>query len=179
MVNILLRRCAGCTPRKLSSREGRGNKYERPCSPNTWSTKQLGHGKGTKTQAQLSLRLWGVPDYLNLSGLDLGSACNPGPTSGSSRQSNQEPEQYRLGKHTRHEQGQTQCAWDTGRTPHTRQWYLFAVFLPPHRTNEQVSLKNCPPPPALVRAKIRHWRDQQTEEAKTEGTTLEVTDAID
>jgi len=25
---------------------------------------------------------------------------------------------------------------------------------------------------------IRHWRDQQTEEAKTEGTALEVTGAI-
>ena len=40
--------------------------------------------------------------------------------------------------------------------------------------------KKCPPlPPLCVRAEIRHWRDQQTEEAKTEGTTLEVTGAID
>ena len=37
-----------------------------------------------KTQAQRSLRLCGVPENLNLSGLDLGSALNPRPTSGSS-----------------------------------------------------------------------------------------------
>ena len=30
-----------------------------------------------------------------------------------------------------------------------------------------------------VRAEIRHWRDQQIEEAKTEGTALEVTGTID
>ena len=43
---------------------------------------------------------------MNLSGLDVGSACNAGPTSDSSQQSNLEPEQCRLGKHTRREQGQ-------------------------------------------------------------------------
>ena len=47
-VNILLRRCAGCTHRKLSSRDGRGKKYEQPCSPNTWSTEQLRHGRAQK-----------------------------------------------------------------------------------------------------------------------------------
>ena len=53
---------------------------------------------GHKTQAQPSLRLWGVPENLNLSGLDLGSAHNPGPASDSSQQSNLEPEQGRLEK---------------------------------------------------------------------------------
>ena len=48
MVNILLRRCAGCTPRKLSSRDRRGKKWERPCSPNTWSPERLRSGKGSK-----------------------------------------------------------------------------------------------------------------------------------
>ena len=56
---------------------------------------------------------------------------------------------------------------------------LFAASLPPHSMTEQVSLKKCPPPPPCVRVEIRHWRDQQTEEAKTEGTALEVTGAID
>ena len=56
---------------------------------------------GRKTQAQPSLCLCGVHKNLNLSGLDLGSACKPGPTSDSSRQSNLESEQCRLGKHTR------------------------------------------------------------------------------
>ena len=35
-------------------------------------------------QAQRSLCHCGVPDNLNLSGIDLGSACNPGPTLDSS-----------------------------------------------------------------------------------------------
>ena len=60
-------------------------------------------------QAQQSLHLRGLPEYLNLSGLDLGSAHNPGLASDSSPQSNLEPKQCRQGKHTRHEQGQTQC----------------------------------------------------------------------
>ena len=72
-------------------------------------------------QAQLSLRLCGVPEYLNLSGLDLGSAYNPGPASDSSRQSNREPKQCRQGKHTLREQGQTQCGRDSVSMPHTRQ----------------------------------------------------------
>ena len=53
--------------------------------------------------------------------------------------------------------------WDTAST---HQCYLFAVFLPPHSTSAQVSLKKCPPLPPCVREDIRHWRDQQTEEAK-------------
>ena len=63
--------------------------------------------EGHKTQAQQSLHLCGVPEYLNLSGLDLGSAYNPGPISESSWQSNLEPDQRRLGKHTHRERGQT------------------------------------------------------------------------
>ena len=56
-----------------------------------------------KTQAQPSLCLYGVPKNLNLRDLDLGSACTPGPTSDSSRQSNLEPEKYRPWKHTWHD----------------------------------------------------------------------------
>ena len=62
---------------------------------------------GCKTQAQPSLCFCGVPENLNLSGLDLGRACKPGPASDSSRQSNIEPEQCRLGKHTGRKRGQT------------------------------------------------------------------------
>ena len=47
---------------------------------------------GHKMQAQPSLHLCGVPENLNLRGLDLGSACNPGPASESSQRSNLEPE---------------------------------------------------------------------------------------
>ena len=46
------------------------------------------------------------------------------------------------------ELGQTQCGPYTKVTPHTYQWYLFMVFLPPHNTSEQVSLnKSSPSPP--------------------------------
>ena len=38
-------------------------------------------GEGTKMQAQPSLGLCGVSENMNLSGLDLGSACNSGPAS--------------------------------------------------------------------------------------------------
>ena len=134
-VIIRLRRGASCTPRKPSSRDGRGDKSQRPRSPNTRATRTW---EGHKTQAQPSLCLCGIPQYLNLSSLDLESACNPGPASDSSRQNNLEPEQCRLGKHTRCEWGQIQCGQDTGST---RQSYLFSVLLPPHSTTEQVSLK--------------------------------------
>ena len=120
--------------------------------------------EGHKMQAQPSLCLCGVHEYLNLSSLDLRSEYSPGPASESSQKSNLEPKQCRQGKHTRREWGQTQCSRDTAST---LQCYLFAASLSPHSTTEQVSLKKCLPPPPCVRAEIRHWRDQQTEEAKT------------
>ena len=65
-----------------------------------------------------------------------------------------------------HEWGQTNCGPYTMSTPHTQQWYLLAVSLPPHNTTEQVSLNKWPPFPPCVRVEITHWRDLQTEEAK-------------
>ena len=65
---------------------------------------------GHKTQAQLSLCLCGVPENLNLSGLDQGIACNSGPTSDRSQQSNLEPEQCRLGKHNAVSRGKPSVA---------------------------------------------------------------------
>ena len=47
-------------------------------SPSIWSPEQLGPGKGTKHIAHLSVCPWRVPE--NLSGLDLGSIWNSGPT---------------------------------------------------------------------------------------------------
>ena len=51
--------------------------------------------------------------------------------------------------------------------------------LPPHSTTEQVSLnknkKSVLHCPLCVRAETRHGRDQQTEEAVTEGNDLEAT----
>ena len=50
-----------------------------------------------------------LPECLNLSGLDLGGTCNPGPASDCSRRNNLEPEQCGQGGYTRRERGQTQC----------------------------------------------------------------------
>ena len=160
-----LRSRAGCAPRKLSSRDGGGDKSQPPpggdCArqaPGHLSSSDLGRAQNAGP-TQVSLHLCGVPENLNLSGVDLGNACNPGPASDSSWQSNLEPERCRLGKQTRREWGQTQCGRDTVSTPHTCQWHMFAVFLPPHSTTEQVSLKKWPPSSPCVRAEIRHWRD--------------------
>ena len=60
-------------------------------------------GRTQKAGPTESVFLCGEPENLNLSGLDLESAYNLGPTSDSSWQSNLEPEQCRLGKHTHHE----------------------------------------------------------------------------
>ena len=95
-------------------------------------------GRTQKAGPTESVFLCGEPENLNLSGLDLESAYNLGPTSDSSWQSNLEPEQCRLGKHTRCERGQTRCGRDTTSTPCK---HLLAVFLPPHSTTKQVSLK--------------------------------------
>ena len=99
------------------------------------------------SRVQLSLHLWGLPECLNLSGLDLGGASIPGPASDGSLQSNLEPEQCGQGGYTRRELGQAHCGWGTAST---WQCYLFAASFPPHSTTEQVSLKKkkkCPPPP--------------------------------
>ena len=132
--------------------------------------------EGHKTQAQPSLCLWELPECLNLSGLDLVGASSPELASDGSRQSNLEPEQCGQGGYMRREQGQAQCGWGTAST---RQSYLFAASLPPHSTTEQVSLKKKKKKgvhhPLCIRAEIRHWRDQQTEEVITEGIALEAT----
>ena len=151
-----LRLCSHCAPRKPRSRDRRGKTHRPPgeCvlakhlvawAAQTW--------EGHKTQAQLSLCLCGVPENLNLSSLDLGNACNPGPALDSSLASNLEPQQCRPGKHTCHEQGQTQCGPDTASTPHTCH-YLFAELFPPHSTTEQVSLNKWPPLPPCVRVEL-------------------------
>ena len=63
----------------------------------TWAARTW---EGHQTQAQPSLHLCGAPENLSLSNLDLGSKCNPGPASDSSRQSSIEPEKCRMKAHT-------------------------------------------------------------------------------
>ena len=62
---------------QISKRRG-GDKYQQLRSPNTSSPELLGPGKGTKRRP---IRVCAFVEYLrnlNLSGLDLGRAHNPG-----------------------------------------------------------------------------------------------------
>jgi len=58
----------------------------------TWLPELLGHGKGKKRRPS---QVYAFVENLNLSSLDLGSACNIGPALESSPQSNLESEQCR------------------------------------------------------------------------------------
>ena len=75
-----LRWHSGGAPRKPSHWDWGGDKMHRTPgrvrSQSTWSLELLGPGKGAKHRPNLCL--CGVPENLNLSGLDPGSACNPG-----------------------------------------------------------------------------------------------------
>ena len=82
-----LTRCSCFTPRKLSSWDWGGDKTH--CTWGECASQAPGRLscldlEGHKTQAQLSLCLCGVPENLNLSGIDLGSALNRGPALDSS-----------------------------------------------------------------------------------------------
>ena len=109
-----LRRCACCTPRKPSGWDGGGNKMHHPpggdCTrqaPGHLSCPDLGRAQNTGPTESMPLGSTQEPEPERLS---LESARNPGPTSDSFRQSNLEREKCRLGKHTCHEQRQTQCS---------------------------------------------------------------------
>ena len=145
----------------------------------TWAARTW---EGHKTQAQPSLCLCGVPESLNLSGLDLGRACNPGPSLDSSPAEQPGAWAVQTGKAHMPWAG-TNPVWPRcSEHPHTCQWYLFAVFLSLHSITEQVSLNKWPPSPLCVREEVRYWRDLETEETKInkeEGNALEVTGATD
>ena len=168
----------------------------------TSETEQPGLGRWLRFTVHLGQCASQAPGRLSCS--DLGRAQNAYPTESVPLWSTWEPEPGKCTKYRarfgqfpcratwtlssvdpesshRCEPGQTQCGPYTAPTPHTRQWYLFTVLLPPHNTTEQMSLNKWPPSPPWVRKEIRHWRDLQNEEAKInkEGTVLEVTGATD
>ena len=148
--------------------------------PSTQSPGLLEPGKGTKRAALPGMCPCGVPG--NLNSLDLEVHKFQGPLWTVSLQAPWSLSSIDPGSTHHFELGQTQCGPYTVSTPHTCQWYLFAVSLPPHNTIEQESLNKWPPLPPCVRVEIKHWRDLQIEEAKInreEGTTLEVTGSID
>ena len=172
MVNIRLRRCASCTPRKLSGRE--------VISHSNWARQ--------------------TPHHLSCS--DLGRAQNAGPAESVPLRTTRvpEPEQLRPG---RCKQPMAGLRWFPTEQP--RAWAAWAgrlhapwagadpVWLRPCEHTPVLLVCSIPPSPQCdwisepkkkksvlhcplcIRAGIRHWRDQQTEEAITEGTTLEAT----
>ena len=159
---------APCTLRKPSGWDGGGDNLQ-PSTGDDYACQRPGHlscsdlERAQNTGPTKSVPLWIIqepePEWLRP-----GKCMHPGPASDSSWHTNLESEQCRLGKHTCPNLGQTQCGWIT---VNTHQWYLFAVFLLPQSTTEQASLKkNDHHHTPCVRAEIRCWRDQQTEEAK-------------
>ena len=150
MVNICLRRCTGCTPRKPSGREAISLSDRAHQTPHHLSSSDLGRAQNAGPTESAPLKTTRVPEPEWL---------RPGrcmqPRTGLRRfwRSNLEPEQCGQGGHTHGERGQAQYGQDM---VSTRQCYLFAASLPPHSATEQVSLKKCPPPPPCVRAEIRH-----------------------
>ena len=119
--------------------------------------------EGHKTHAQLSLCLRGLPKNLNLSGLERGSARNPGPTPCRATWSLSSTDWESTHTMSR---GKPSAAETLRTLPTHASDIFFSVFLPPHSTTEQVSLNKRPLSPSCVRAEIRHWRDLQTEEAR-------------
>ena len=120
-----LKRCTSCTPRRLSGRDKEGDKSQ-PSTGGDCARQAPGHlscsdlGRAQNAGPTKSAPLWSTqepePEWLRP-----GNCMQPRPTSNSSWQSNLEPEQCRLGKHTCHERGPTLCGQDTASTPHTRQ----------------------------------------------------------
>ena len=105
---VHLRRRAGCTPRKPSSRDGGCNKLQPP-SAGDCARQASGHlscldlGRAQNAGPTKSEPLWSTrepePEWLRP-----GKCMQPRPTSNSSWQSHLEAEQCRLGKHTHREQ---------------------------------------------------------------------------
>ena len=132
------------------------------------SCSDLGRAQNAGPTESVPLRTTRVPEPERLR---LGRWLQPRAGLGWFPRINLEPELCGQGGCMRCEWGQAQCGWGT---VSTRQSYLFAVSLPPHSTTEQVSLKKkgVHHRPLCIRAEIR---DQQTEEAITEGTALQAT----
>ena len=109
-----LRRCTHCTPIKPSNWDGGGDKTHPPPSRGDCVLQATGHlscldlGRAQNRGPTKSAPLWSTqepePEWLRP-----GNCMQPRPTSNSSWQSNLEPEQCRLGKHTHHELGEAQC----------------------------------------------------------------------
>ena len=135
---------------------------------------------GTGEVISHSDRTHQIPHHLSCS--DLGRAQNAGPTESVPLRTTWEPGQFLA------EQPRAWAVW-AGRA-HV-QWVgagpvwlrhcehtpvLFVCSIPPSPQHDWTSepKKSVHHLPSCVRVEIRHWRDQQTEEAKTEGTALDV-----
>ena len=184
MAHLRWRSC--CAPRKQSGWDWGGDMMHCPpgesaltkhlvtCSAGTW--------EGHKTHTQLSLCLCGVPKNLNLSSSDLGSACKPEPALDSLPA--EQPGAWTVQTRKAH------TPW-VGANPvlprhceHSPHMPVISVcsVLPSPQHNWTSEPNKWPPSPPCVRAEIRHWRDLQTEEAKTnkeEEIAPEVTGAPD
>ena len=129
MVNILLRRCTGCTPRKLSGWEAISRSNSAHQTPHHLSCSDLGRAQNTGPTESAPLRTTRVPEPERL---------RPGrcrqPRAGLGRFKAEQPRAWAVWAGRVH----AHCGWDT---VSTCQCYLFAASLPLHSMTEQVSLK--------------------------------------
>ena len=108
MANLRLRRCASCTPRKPSSRDGGGNKSQRQNSPTPGhvSFSDLGRAQNAGLTKSAPLRTTRVPEPEQLRPR---RCMQPRASSDGSPRRNLEPELCGQGGHTHLEWGQAQC----------------------------------------------------------------------
>ena len=133
---------------EAGTKEGRRRTAPRQSAPIKLLAAWAAPGRGRhKTQAQLSL-----------------CACVEDPKTGTA--GNTGPAPYRAARSLSSVDGESAHPWaganpvwpNTVSAPHTQR-YPSAAPRPPRSATEQADLNERPPPPARVRAEIRHWRD--------------------
>ena len=174
MVNIRLRRCTGCTPRKLSGWEAISRSNSARQTPHHLSCSDLGRAQNAGPTESGPLRTTRVPE---LERLRPGRCKQPG--AGLEWFLAEQPRAWAVWA------GRLHALW-AGAGPvwlrhceHTP--VLLVCSVPPSPQRDWTSepkkrkKKSVIHHPLCIRAEIRHWRDQQTEEAVTEGSALEAT----
>jgi len=151
-----------------------GDKSQQRRSPNTSSPELLGPGKGTKRRPN---QVCASEDYRAPEPEQLRPGRYKQPRAGLGWFPTEQPRAWAVWA------GRLHAPWE-GAGPvwlrhceHTPVLFVCSVPPSPQRDwkSEPKKKKGVHHRPLCVRVEIRHWRDQQTEEAITEGTTLEAT----
>ena len=135
MVNIRLRRCTGCTPRKPRHREAISHSNHSRQTPHHLSCSDLGRAQNAGPTESAPLRTTRVPEPEQL-----GPGRCRQPKASHGWFPAEQPRAWAVWAGRLHVPwaGQAQCGWGT---VSIGQCYLFAASLPPHSATEQVSQK--------------------------------------